>query len=107
MDRRKGLKWLPVISSFCFLFLLFAFGSLAGPLVGPGLVGAVIFIVGAFSSAFSDHYNHLRDLWLYKMVDGTHYAIISISILTGLFFIYLFFQNYRINFLIEKKIPAP
>ncbi len=103
MSKKKKIKWLPVVSFACLLFLLFSVGSMINFKVGASLVGAVIMIITTFSSLLTPHYEDMRDRWFEKILPESHYVIIWLTALVGIVFLFMLNKQFRISFKIEKN----
>jgi len=107
---KKGEKrpnWIPVISSLCFLFLLFVGGTLVSPAVGGALVGTVILVVGTFSAAFPDHYKQVLSVWTDSILNETHVILIAFFLLTGIALVALFLNSFHLKISIERNKINP
>ncbi len=98
------INWLPVISFFAALFFIFALGSLFTTGLGGVFVAGAIWFVGTIASFFSDHYKIIYSYWTDKVLPETHAIVIAVSLLLGLFLIFDFARNFRVDINIRKKI---
>ena len=103
MDSPQKINWLPIASFFAILFFIFALGSLFTTGLGGVFVAGAIWFVGTIASFFNDEYQVIYSYWTKKILPETHIIVTATSILLGLFLIFDFVKNFRVNISIERK----
>jgi hypothetical protein len=82
----KDLKWIPVVSAFCWLLFFFLLTTvLYGVLDGVSLVVGIATILSFLAAAFKDHSAWLLDKWVNWIHLYVHLALIWLLIVLGVF----------------------
>lgn len=104
MTRKDNTDWLPVISFFAILFFFSALGSLFNMGFGGVFVAFILWFVGTIATFFNDQYKIIHSHWTDTILPETHIAMIAVSCFLGLFLIFDFARNFRVDINISKKI---